>query len=293
MSLRYDAAVLATEGEQLRYRGPTPGAYKEPMSELRSWATDGATAKAVVHALTHHGWHTGGERPCSDARSRAHDLAAEAVRHGDLTVECFSPGQPVGPQIVACMITLEGLGAPRSVLQDLWRCYSGDTAVVGGISDDALAEYLEADVAEVEALRSQVLSGSYAVSDGYVTAKTRGSSQQLFANLVKSNYGWKCALTGIATREFLVASHIVPWSEDESIRLDPANGICLSTFADRAFDTGYLIIREDCSVQIDWSRAGDDGALSEALAPFDGQKLALPVTFPPNPEYLRRRLSAS
>jgi len=65
VSLKYDAAVLATEGEQLRYRGPTPGAYKEPLSELRSWARDDATAKAVVHALTHHGWHTGGERPCS------------------------------------------------------------------------------------------------------------------------------------------------------------------------------------------------------------------------------------
>ena len=294
MSLKYVAAVLATEGEQLRYRGPTPGAYKEPLSELRSWARDDATAKAVVHALTHHGWHTGGERPCSDARSRAHDLAAEAVRRGDLLVECFAPGQPVGPQIVACMITLEGLGAPRSALQDLWRCYGGVAPVVGGgISDDALAEDLEADVAEVEALRSQVLSGSYAVSDEYVTAKTRGSSQQLFASMVKSNYGWKCALTGIATREFLVASHIVPWSEDESIRLHPANGICLSTFADRAFDTGYLIIREDCRLQINWSRVGVDGALSEALAPFDGQKLALPVTFPPNPEYLRRRLSAS
>lgn len=179
MSLGYDAAALATEGEQLRYRGPTPGAYKEPLSELRSWARDNATAKAAVHALTHHGWHTGGDRPCSDASSRAHDLAAQAVRHGDLLVECFAPGQPVGPQIVACMRTLEGLGAPRSALHDLWRCYGGVVPVAGGTSDDALAESLEADDAEVEALRSQVLSGSYAVSDDYVTAKTRGSSQQL------------------------------------------------------------------------------------------------------------------
>lgn len=293
MSPRYDAASLAAEGEQLRYRGPTPGAYKEPLSELRSWAKDNATTKAAVHALTHHGWHTGGEVPCSDATSRAHDLAAEAVRKGDLLVECFAPGQPVGPQIVACMITLERLGAPRSALNELWRCYSEGAPVAGGISDDALAESLEADVTEVEALRSQVLSGSYAVSDEYATAKTRGSSQQLFASMVKSNYGWTCALTGIAAREFLVASHIVPWSEDESIRLDPANGICLSTFVDRAFDTGYLAIHEDCRVQINWSRVGVDQALSGALAPYDGQKLAFPASFPPNPEYLNRRLSAS
>lgn len=291
MSLGYDASELATEGEQLRYRGPTPGAYKEPLSALRSWARGNATAKAAVHALTHHGWHTGGERPCSDASSRAHDLAAEAVRHGDLSVECFAPGQPVGQQIVACVTTLEALGAPRSALHELWRCYGGIVPVAGGASDDALAESLQADDAEVEALRYQVLSGSYAVSDEYVTAKTRGSSQQLFASMVKSNYGWRCALTGIATREFLVASHIVPWSEDESIRLDPANGVCLSTFVDRAFDTGYLAIHEDCRVQINWARVGADEALSEVLAPYDGQKLALPAIAPPNPEFLRRRLS--
>jgi hypothetical protein len=178
VSQGYAAAALAAEGVQLRYRGPTPGAYKEPLSELRSWARDDATAKAVVHALTHHGWHTGGGRPCSDASSRAHDLAAEAVRHGDLSVECFAPGQPVGPQIVACMTTLEALGAPRSALHDLWRCYGGVVAVAGGASDDALAESLEADDAEIEALRSHVLSGSYAVPDEHVTAKTRGSSQR-------------------------------------------------------------------------------------------------------------------
>lgn len=293
MGLGYDAAALAAEGDQLRYRGPTPGAYKEPLSELRSWARDNATAKAAVHALTHHGWHTAGGRPCSDVSSRAHDLAAEAVRNGDLSVGCFAPGQPVGPQIVACMGTLEALGAPRSALQNLWRCYGGVVPVAGGTSDDALAEFLEVDEAEVEALRSQVLSGRYAVSDEYVTAKTRGSSQQLFASMVKSNYGWKCALTGIATREFLVASHIVPWSEDESIRLDPANGVCLSTFVDRAFDTGYLVIHEDCRVQINWSRVEADQALSAALAPYDGQSLTLPAIAPPNPEFLRRRLSSS
>ena len=108
--------------------------------------------------------------------------------------------------------------------------------------------------------------------------------------MVKPNYGWKCALTGIATREFLVASHIVPWSDDESIRLDPANGICLSTFVDRAFDTGYLAIHEDYCAQINWSRVGADQTLREALAPYDGQKLTLPATAPPNPEFLRRRL---
>lgn len=291
MSLGYDAAALAAEGDQLRYRGETPGAYKRPLSELRSWARHNAAAKAAVHALTHHGWHSGGTQPCSDTSSRAHDLAAKAVRDGELPGECFSPGERVGSQIVACMTVLRALGAPKADLDELWRCYGGVLPSTRGASDDALAESGEMDDSEMERLRSWARSGNFAVPDKYVSAKTRGSAQELFASMVKPNYGWKCALTGNATRSFLVASHIVPWGDDEKIRLDPANGICLSTFIDRAFDTGYLTIREDYSVQIDWSRVGADQALRSALAPYDGERMTLPTIAPPNPEFLRRRLN--
>lgn len=166
-------------------------------------------------------------------------------------------------------------------------------AVVAPASDDAVTESSEVDDEEVEALHSQALRGDFAVPDQYLTARTRGSAQRVFADSVKTNYDWTCALTGIHTPAFLVASHIVPWSEDESIRLDPANGICLSTFADRAFDEGYLLIHDDCTVHVDWIRVGADDALRAALRPFDGQNLRPPATSPPNPEFLRRRLSNS
>jgi hypothetical protein len=162
-----------------------------------------------------------------------------------------------------------------------------------GAGDDLVAESSGTDEDEVDALTAQVDAGSYAVADQEVTAKTRGSAQRVFADRVKSNYGWRCAMTGIATREFLVAAHIVPWSEDESIRLDPANGICLSTFVDRAFDGGYIRIHDDYTVHVDWGRVGADGALREALAPIDGRSLTLPDKSQPNPDFLRRRLGIS
>ncbi len=43
--------------------------------------------------------------------------------------------------------------------------------------------------------------------------------QRAFAKVVKDNYGWECAITGVKTREFLIASHIVPWADDETIDL--------------------------------------------------------------------------
>jgi predicted restriction endonuclease len=119
--------------------------------------------------------------------------------------------------------------------------------------------------------------------------KTRGSAQRAFANAVKSNYGYRCAITGIESRDFLVASHIVPWSEDQRIRLDPSNGICLSVLMDRAFETGHLLIGDDLSIRINWPKVGNDGVLRSQLAPYDGQKLRHPKAGAARPAYLRRR----
>jgi hypothetical protein len=154
---------------------------------------------------------------------------------------------------------------------------------------DAVAETIEADPDEVEVFRSQIESRSFEVPDSTATVKTRGSAQKAFADEVKSNYGYKCAITGIVTRNFLVASHIVPWSEDPSIRLDPSNGICLSLLVDRAFEKGHLVIEDDLTIRIDWDRVGDDQALQRQLEPYDGQKLKTPLKGGPQLEYLRRR----
>ena len=86
---------------------------------------------------------------------------------------------------------------------------------------DAAAEMIEADPEEVQVFREQIKRKSYAVLDSTATIKTRGSAQRAFAEAVKSNYDSQCAITGIVTKGFLVASHIVPWSKDQSIRLDP------------------------------------------------------------------------
>lgn len=164
-------------------------------------------------------------------------------------------------------------------------------ATSGSTSDDALAESGTFDQAEVASLDEQISNADYSVRDATVTAKTRGSAQRAFAKAVKTNYGFTCAITGISTRQFLVASHIVPWAEDESIRLDPRNGICLSTLVDRAFDSGFLTIDDTSTVHLDLGRLSSDPNLMAALAPYDGKKLSAPATEAPNPEYLRRRLA--
>jgi predicted restriction endonuclease len=159
----------------------------------------------------------------------------------------------------------------------------------GPLLGDAVAETFDVSVQEVETFREQIECKDYKVADSFVTAKTRGSAQRAFAEAVKNNYGFRCAITGIQSREFLVAAHIVPWSEDQSIRLDPSNGICLSVLMDRAFEKGHLLIEDDLTIHIDWDRIGRDHALQSQLGPYDGLKLEAPAAGKPNPEYLQRR----
>ena len=157
------------------------------------------------------------------------------------------------------------------------------------LQEDAVAETLAVDPEEVEVFRNNIENENYAVADSISTVKTRGSAQRAFADTVKTNYGYRCAITGVVTKDFLIASHIVPWSKDQSIRLDPSNGICLSLLVDRAFEKGYLQIEDDLTIRIDWHKVGDDQSLRSQLEQYNGRKLSLPEKAPPKLEYLQRR----
>ena len=154
---------------------------------------------------------------------------------------------------------------------------------------DAITETLDVSAEETDAFREQISNENYEIADSHATVKTRGSAQRAFAEAVKRNYQFRCAITGIENRDFLVAAHIVPWSEDQSIRLDPSNGICLSLLVDRAYEKGYLLIGDDFTIDIDWNKVGDDEELRGQLASYEGKKLDTPRVGEPKPEYLLRR----
>lgn len=65
-------------------------------------------------------------------------------------------------------------------------------------------------------------------------------------------YNGKCVLSNINKDEFLIASHILPWSQSNNKqRLDPNNGLLLNKFIDALFDKflisfdekGFLVIK--------------------------------------------------
>src|SRR6185295_1288868 len=75
----------------------------------------------------------------------------------------------------------------------------------------------------------------------------------------------RCAVTGLANRKLLRASHIKPWADStNSERLDPLNGLLLSPNLDCAFDCGLISFDRHGAI-----------VLSRLLSPKDLQLLGI------------------
>ncbi len=123
--------------------------------------------------------------------------------------------------------------------------------------------------------------------------KTR-VNQNLFRQLVLSIYQKKCAISGIDISEMLIAGHILPWAEYENERLNPENGICLSSIYDKAFEKGFIGIDENYRILISSELKGN--IKKEYYQPFfgrfEGKTINLPDRFLPSKEFLRIHLES-
>jgi HNH endonuclease len=112
--------------------------------------------------------------------------------------------------------------------------------------------------------------------------------QAFFRATILSSYEETCCITGLNVPECLVASHIVPWSEDEEYRTDPTNGLCLSSTFDRLFDAGLITVNDDFEVCVATSLLRTDNQTSRQLiCAYHGRGIIRPCRFMPSKERLR------
>ena len=112
--------------------------------------------------------------------------------------------------------------------------------------------------------------------------------QSFFRDTLISAYDGRCCVTGLANPHLLEASHIVPWQEDRAIRLNPRNGLLLSTLHHRAFDAGLMSVEEDFTVLVCESvrDRAEDPFLATALSAYHGLSIKLPEKFRPCQDFL-------
>lgn len=120
-----------------------------------------------------------------------------------------------------------------------------------------------------------------------MTRQRRG--QHIFRKSVLSSYEHRCCITGLADTRFLVASHIRPWRSDRHNRLNPHNGLCLSTLYDRAFDLGLITFSEDFRLMVSPSlrEQAENEYMMDSFVRREGQQLRLPSKFGPDSVFLR------
>jgi putative restriction endonuclease len=88
----------------------------------------------------------------------------------------------------------------------------------------------------------------------------------------------RCCITGINVPSLLRASHIKPWSDFADCRLDPRNGLCLSSLHDAAFDSGLITLDEAFRVVLSkrLKEHFPQPALEQNFVPFEGRAIRLP-----------------
>jgi putative restriction endonuclease len=158
------------------------------------------------------------------------------------------------------VITASGRkGLPGATPQDkrMWTSFQVELATQGPESEQMLHDlFTRDDGREVDFLsRKKVeleVPRIIAMPCGPTeipTWRRERRGQQFFRQSVINAYGLSCCVSSINVPRLLVASHIKPWSKcSDAERLDPRNGLCLSSLHDAAFDAGLITFDEKLSL---------------------------------------------
>src|SRR6185437_1668443 len=114
-------------------------------------------------------------------------------------------------------------------------------------------------------------------TESTATVKVR-RGQQFFRQSILNVYGVRCCISGINVPRLLVASHIKPWRDFPSDRINPRNGLCLSSIHDAAFDAGLITLDERFCVVVGKHIKNHfpQPALEQNFVPFEGKRIDLP-----------------
>lgn len=175
---------------------------------------------------------------------------------------------------------LKGLSGASEQDRKIWEEFHESLAETAPASEAALqklfdpTEATEFEVIPTTGIRPRTAPAG--ATERTTNVKVR-RGQAYFRDAVLNNFGGRCGVTGLAIRELLIASHIVPWGKYEAERLNVRNGISLSRLHDAAFDVGLITfdakLRLVLSKQI--KREVSLSIVASSFASFENQPLQL------------------
>jgi hypothetical protein len=187
---------------------------------------------------------------------------------------------------------IKGLVGASEQDRVIWDEFHRDLPTLGPESEQLLHDlFTRDDTKELDFLshESVRLIAPAGPTEALATVKTR-RGQQFFRQAVLTAYEVRCCISGINVPRLLVASHIKPWGEFPDERLDPRNGLCLSTLHDAAFDAGLITLDERLQVVLSKRLRSffPQPTLEQNFVPFETRPIRLPEKFAePDTEFLR------
>lgn len=175
---------------------------------------------------------------------------------------------------------IKGLEGASNQDREMWREFHQNIPLLGEQSEALLHDLFTKDeTKEVDLLsRDRVrLIAPSGPTETQATVKVR-RGQQFFRQAVLTAYDIRCCISGINVPRLLVASHIKPWGKFPAERLNPRNGLCLSTIHDAAFDAGLITLDDKLYVVLSKRLRSffPQPALEQNFIPFEGRPIRLP-----------------
>lgn len=179
-----------------------------------------------------------------------------------------------------------GLPGGRKQVEPIWNEFINNKEDLLFESERILAKY-ENQTIEQKFADVLIDISNYKGETKLREVKTR-VNQNIFRQIIVSNYSHKCAITGIDIPSLLVASHIIPWAKNENERLNPENGISINYLHDRAFEKGYIAITDDYKIRVSskLKKKKDDDVYAGFFLKFENQKITLPQRHLPDKKFL-------
>lgn len=189
---------------------------------------------------------------------------------------------------------IRGLSGATRQDRAMWIEFQRDLSTLGPVSEQLLHDLFTRDEnREVDFLQRDKVGfepsiARVAPTESTATVKVR-RGQQFFRQSILNAYGIRCCISGINVPRMLVASHIKPWRDFPNERLDPRNGLCLSSLHDAAFDAGLITLDENYHVVLSDRLKGyfPQPALEQNFVPYQGKRIELPAKLAePSSEHL-------
>lgn len=183
-------------------------------------------------------------------------------------------------------LSQKGLQGASKADRALWNAFINDSTAIAEKAEELYETRVEHSISPAISIDAPVIFPT-GETESLREVKVR-RVQRFFRQTVLESYNNRCAISGLAIPELLVASHIIPWATDKSRRADPTNGIALNGLYDKAFDRYLISFDSDFRLMLSSkikSREKDE-TIEKYFLQYEGKSLAMPYRFFPNEDAL-------